>query len=85
MPELSYYGSLLEFACEVSTAKLFIERNRVTENAFVGPYGALFYISGGLVTVAYNYFGYNGYLSNEEVSNHPKDKPRQWKENYFPY
>ena len=51
----------------------------------MGPKGALFYISGGLVTVDDNYFGYNGFLSNEEVSNHPKDKPRQWKENFFPY
>ena len=69
----------------MSTAKLVIEENQVTENAFIGEEGALFYISGGLITVKNNYFGYNGYLSNTEISNHPKDKPRQWKENYFPF
>ena len=83
-PKLSYYGSLLEFDCAVELAKLSIERNTVKENAFIGKLGAFFYINGGLVTVNSNHFGYNGYLSNTIIDNHPKDKKRQY-ESYFPY
>ena len=75
-PDLSYHGSLLEYDCEVDTARLNIEHNSISENAFIGKLGALFYITGGLITVNSNYFGYNGYLSNREISNHPEDKAR---------
>ena len=76
---------MLEYDCEVDTARLNIEENNISENAFIGKLGALFYITGGLVTVKNNYFGYNGYLSNREISNHPEDKARQWKTTYFPF
>lgn len=62
-----------------------MEQNQVEQNAFIGKNGALFYITGGLVTVTNNYFGYNGYLSNTEISNHPESRARQWKEINFPF
>ena len=83
--DIPYYGSLLQFDCQIQLVELEFGYNLVQYNQFIGEYSSLFYINGGLIEIEDNTFSYNGMTSSIIRQNHPKSLNRASDSSYFPY
>ena len=68
--DVTFKASLIQFKSLIN-AKLEIRGNLIEQNSFIGSQSALVSIEGGVMTIEDNVLRNNGYISDEDETNHP--------------
>ena len=68
--DFTFKASLIQFKSSIN-AKLEIRGNLIEQNSFIGSQSALVSIEGGVMTIEDNVLRNNGYISDEDETNHP--------------
>ena len=68
--DFTFKASLIQFKSSIN-AKLEIRGNLIEQNSFIGSQSALVSIEGRVMTIEDNVLRNNGYISDEDETNHP--------------